>query len=692
MKKQLILFIALLAVTFILYIPALKNEFNDWDDAAYVTSNPNIELTKENIVRSFTQGEHHRMYAPITALSHSIVYTLFGLNPKPYILVNIFIHLCNTLLLFLFLSQLVKKPLVPLIAAALFALHPMQVESVAYVSGRRDVLYVFFYLISLIYYVKYTTKGKNYIVEYLLSLVFAVLALLSKGQALTLPFSLILISLFTGVKWNSKKFWLDKIPFLILTAIFAVKVFSAPQFASGNYLSTAYVDSDIPFFYSIIYACYGFVQYIILLIFPYRLSLIHPYPEVAGAYVIPYYMYIYIAILAGLIFAFFRFAVKRKLFWFGFTFFAINIAMLLQIIPNSYGIMNDHYVYFSGIGIFLIITDKIAEVMNHRKWSTLIAIFFSVYLVVLCGLSYQRIGAFKDSIKLWSDVITKYPDHYMAYSSRANVNFNQGFFENAIIDYKRSIELNPENYALYVNLGSVYSAAQQYKNAVIAFTKSLNHKPTSEAYTFRADAYSALGNTNDAIRDYNNAIELKPDYAVAYNNRGVVYEKMAETEKAMQDYKKAFDLDSTNIDACYNCAKLYGNNGNFEKALYYLDKLIVIKPDFAAAYNSKGIIFATTGSYEAAILCFSSAIENKPDYAEAYNNRGSVYYRTGKFDLAIADYTRAAEIFPGFAETFNNRGAAYIALDKKDSACSDFTIAAQLGLDSAKENLDKFCN
>ena len=160
-RKELALLVLLLFITALLYFPALENKFNNWDDYPYITHNPNIELNKENVSKSFITGEPHGMYAPLTALSLSVTHHFYQLDPKPYILTNLILHLCNVLLLFVFLSMIGSSPFVPVLSAALFALHPANAEVVAYASGRRDVLYVFFYLLCLIFYTSSELGKKN---------------------------------------------------------------------------------------------------------------------------------------------------------------------------------------------------------------------------------------------------------------------------------------------------------------------------------------------------------------------------------------------------------------------------------------------------------------------------------------------------------------------------------------------------
>jgi len=647
-------------------------------------SNPNINLCKENVIKSFTEGESHRMYAPLTALSHSIVYHFYGLNPKPYILVNLIIHLCNILLLFVFISLITKNPYVPVIIAALFALHPMQVESVAYAAGRRDVLYAFFYLLCLILYIRSSDRKKHYVIQYILSIIFALLALFSKGQAITIPVTIILISLLMNGKWKTKSFWLDKLPFIILSLVIAYKVFSAPQFASGGFTSTAYLDSNVPVLYRIICAIYGFIQYIILLLVPYKLSLVHPYPMTNGVYFIPYIYYFYVIIFFGLVYFFFRFAIRKKFLWFGLAFFAVNIFMLLQLIPNSYGIMNDHYVYFAGTGIFFIIGNTVTYKFLNKKYLAALYIIFSIYFIILGCFSYQRIHVFKDSITIWSDVIKKYPGCSVAYNNRGSAYIGKGLYEEAFSDIQKAIEIKPDYTEAYLNRGNLYEAKGSYDKAIIDYTKAIEIKPDySEAYNNRGNAYNAERFYDKAISDLTKAIELKPDYAKAYNNRGLVYQVQGRYDKAVADYSKTIELKPDYAKTYKNRGLIYQAQGFYDKAIVDYSNAVKYKPDYAEAYYNRGVNYDNMKLYDKALDDYTKAIELKKDYVGAYLNRGAIYISKASYDKAIADFTKAIELNPVSDEAYNNRGFAFTKQNLPDKAIIDLTKALELNPDNS---------
>ena len=589
----------------------MKNKFNNWDDVVYFTSNPNIELSKQNIEHSFLQAEFHNMYVPLTALSNSIVYHYFGLNPKPNILLNLILHLCNIVLLFYLLSLLVKNPYVPIFTATLFALHPMQVESVAYAAGRRDVLYVLFYLACAIFYIISLNRKKHYFTHYFLSLFFALLAMFSKGQALTIPFTLILISLFKNEKWNSQKFWIDKIPFFVFAFLIAYKVFSAPQYATGNFLGNSYLETNIPIFSRLIYACYSFIQYIVLLIVPYKLSLVHSYPIVGGKYIVPPLFYLYLIVFAAFIFFFFRYAIKEKKIWFGIVFFAINIIMLLQLVPNSFGIMNDHYVYFAGVGIFFIISNKISDILILKKITKIIIAFLIFYIAILGFVSYKRIQVFRDSTSLWNDVIKKYPKCFLAYNNRGTLFDNQELYDKAIADYSKAIELNPVYAKAYNNRGFDYDNQHLY---------------------------------DKAIADYAKALEIEPNFTKAYNNLEILYLKKGLYDRVISDYTKTMKSNHDNAEAYNNRGIAFGNKKLFDQAIADYSKSIAIKPDYADAYYNRGITYNDMNLYDNAIADYTKAIALKHNYADAYNNRGFTYINKGLNEEACQDFLSAKEL------------------------------------------------
>ncbi len=692
MKTQSILLFVVIIATALLYVPSLKNDFNNWNDSTYITSNSNIELKGENIKQSFLQGEYYGEYAPLTALSYSFIHKHFGGSAKPHIVFNLMVHLCNTLLLFVFLSLLIKNPWVALFTTVLFALHPIQAGSVACVSGRSNMLYVLFMLLSLILYLRWWNSSHKKWLSYSASLLFALLAGISGAQALALPVIILLISAYGNTPIKNKRFLYSLMPFIVIALLLSVQVIANYQFQSGYFIDGIYITSELPLYLVFVFKLYGIVESLWLLIIPGNHSVVSPYPDFMGSYHITIYMYLYIGLFAGLLFLFFRYALKNKLLVFGFTLYAVSIISSILFKPGGYGLLHTELVYFAAAGGFILISLLITTALKHKILKPVVIVLFSVYLIVSCAFTFKQTQIYKNSFWMWNDVTKNHPGFYLAYERRANYYLSEGNHTLAIEDYKTAIKLNPGMDMLRINLANAYNIAGEYHQAVSLFSEMIHNNPSVEAYFNRANSYLFLQEYDKAIDDLNQAIRMKPDYSEAYNDRGVAHEKKGLMDNALEDYLKAFAIDNKNYLACFNCAKLYGNTGEYATSLDYINKTIKLNDKYAPAYNVRGILLAHLEKTDEAFEDFSKAIEIDSNFAEAYNNRGSVYYNKGQMDKAIADYTKAAEIAPGFAEAFNNRGAAYIAVGETEKACSDFTIAAQIGHYDAKENLTKFCS
>lgn len=283
-------------------------------------------------------------YHPFTILTFAIEYYFFGLNETGYHTVNLLLHLMNAILVFRAVLLLGNKGGVALIAALFFGIHPLHVESVAWVSELKDLLYTFFFLASYIFYLKYIKGGhKKY---YIMALFLFLASLLSKAMAVSLPVVFILTDYFKGRKIN-KSTLVDKIPFFFLAIAFGIVAILAQK-------SFGATDVDkFPFLQRILFACYGFISYLLKLLFPLNLSAYYPYPVNSGENIpIKYYIYliVFAGLMAGVIFSL-RF---KKDISFGIGFFAITIFLVLQLFPVGETFMADRYSYVPSIGIFYL--------------------------------------------------------------------------------------------------------------------------------------------------------------------------------------------------------------------------------------------------------------------------------------------------------------------------------------------------
>lgn len=524
--------IALIVINWMTFSNVGKNQFIGWDDLVYVTQNKSIELTSENVIHSFLKGEPHGMYVPLTALSLSINHFFSGFNPAPYLYTNLLLHIFMVIASFIFLKMLFKDDWLAFFAVLVFAIHPAQAEVVAYVSGRRDVLYALFFMMSLVCYLRYlqTNFSKKHLIY---SLLFFTLSLLSKSQALLMPFVLLAIDQVHHRKIFSKEVLKEKIGFVLLAVLFGIISVIVKQQSEGFAISREVLEA--PFYERIAYAFYGFGMYIINIFIPVKLSLIHPYPN-DGVPIIAWF-----SIIPVTIFVFwmgYKFLKKPNLALFGIVFFILMIALMLQLFPNSYGIMNDHYLYVPLIGLAIFMASMFHKVKNK----TIAMLVFSAYLIIFMFVTRQRVEVFQSGISVFTDVLKSYPDSYVGLNNRGSIYYEQGKFQQAFNDFSESIQVNSNNPYAYNNRAVLFLASGKIDEAMEDLNTAIAQRSDyADAYSNRG---SAKGMRMDikAIDDHNKAVSLAPNEGKYYYNRGAYYLQFGDKNKGCFDVQKALQL------------------------------------------------------------------------------------------------------------------------------------------------------
>jgi tetratricopeptide (TPR) repeat protein len=641
----IISFLAIILVTSAIYFPSLKNQFTNWDDNLYITQNQNIQhlngdsvnITIKNTFSSYEQGNYH----PLTMLTYCIEYTKFKLNPKPYHIHNLLLHILNALLVFGFIWLLTKQKWVALITSILFAIHPMHVESVAWVSERKDVLYSFFYLAALCSYIFYLEKEKNKIAFYVLTFLLFIVASLSKAMAISFPIVLFTIDYFLNKKITTKNV-LEKIPFLVVSIILGIVAISAQK--SGKAIEDVL---EYNFFDRILFSCYGIFTYLWKLIAPLQLSCFYKYPnKIDGHY--PILFYIAPLVIFALVFLIYK--SKNKDLIFGFGFFIITIAMVLQILPVGAAIIAERYTYLPYIGIFFVIARLInnriennTEQTNALKIPSIIAVI--TFGIICCYLTLQRTKVWHDSISLWSDAIEKDDSFPLQFNSRGDAYYIQENYEKAIPDFTAAIQLNYQTADIFYKRGLACYHIQKYKEAIANFSNVVkldNNFP--DAYYSIALAHFNLAEYNEAIKDYTNEILKNPTSEKAYNDRGVTYENVGKYNEAMNDYTYSILLNPKFIKPYFNRANALYKNQKFKEAIQNYDTVIQLSPMFAQAFNNRASAYGNLGNYEEAIKDYSSAIEFNPQFASAYINRARANSSLKNYKAALEDIIQAKQM------------------------------------------------
>ncbi|OGX08899.1 MAG: hypothetical protein A2Z88_10125 [Omnitrophica WOR_2 bacterium GWA2_47_8] len=538
--KPLIGIAGILCLIFIIFSPALNNQFTYWDDNKYVIDNPAVRsLSGENIVKVFTDFlPVARLYSPLTILSYAVEYHFFQLNPQVYIRDNIILHLINTFLVFGFIYGLTKNLNISMIVMVLFGIHPMRVESVVWIPERKDLLYSLFFLSALLSYLKYYSKDysrKWFGFTYL----FFLLSLISKLAGVILPVVLLAVDDYLK-KRPFKKCVPEKIPFFALSLLFGCLacVQKTPM--------TIDIYSALD---RILFGSFSFVMYFVKAVVPFQLSAYYPYPEkVNGLYPYYYYMAPFLFVLLG---GFAWIKVKANPYLrFGFLFYMSTIFLVLGFIPMSNAIMADHNTYIPYLGLFFMLACGLEYWMNKKQPLSLLSLpdvrwILIFYLAFLAVLTVERCRVWKDAQTLWTDVLMKSPRLTIGYISRGNAFALNREYDKAMNDYNQAITLDPYEFRTYINRGYLYYLNEQFARAIDDYNRSIAIYPKWPiAYLNRGLAYSKNGEVDSAIADYTTVLALSPNIAEAHEHRGELYMRKKEYGKAIEDFSRALQFDS----------------------------------------------------------------------------------------------------------------------------------------------------
>jgi len=526
----------ILLLTFLVYWPSLDNDFTDWDDNFYVTENPLVAHPSGGaILTTPVAGNYH----PLTIASFALNYHFSGLDPAAYHWTSLLVHLANTALVFVLVRQLSRgRKWTPILAAALFGIHPMHVESVAWVAERKDVLYAFFYLVGLIAYVRYLDRKSRIWLGG--ALVAFVLSVASKPAAVVFPLTLFAIDWFRK-RPLTRATALEKAPFFIVSLIDGLLTLQV-QRASGA------ITEHWNAFQKLLFAAYGTVMYVVKLFAPVGLSAIYPYPALARGSIGPGY---YAALAAALILLpalawIFR---RSRAVLFGLGFYLINIILVLQFFSIGGAVMADRYTYVAYIGLFVALAWWLDEPRERIPGGAPAKAALAAVLILLLPVSafatWKRCDVWQNAETLWNDTISKYPGRIAdAYNNRGFYYYSESKqYPAALADFDQAIALNPRVAKVWVNRGNVLGAMGRNDSSLVSFDRALALKPDfADAWNNRGAVKLQMGDFAGTIADCSRAIELNPNQRDAYANRSLAYVTLRQFDKAVPDSRRAIEL------------------------------------------------------------------------------------------------------------------------------------------------------
>jgi len=608
--KPVVYVLVILLLTFIVFLPVFSSDFMyTWDDSSYITDNVLIRSLNFSSLKQMFFTQIGGTYVPLPLISYAIEYKLFGLSPVAYHSTNLLIHLFCTLLVFEILRRLGLQPLFAAIGALIFGIHPMGVESVAWVTERKDLLYTFFYLSSIIAYLIYLKRERHHYIYIGLSWVLFLLALFSKIQAVSLPLILLLIDFYMGrpVKLNVIA---EKIPFLVLSLIFGIAGIFILKNVGALKINALYAFHERLFFGS-----YAFSAYLIKFFAPLTLSALYPYPVKTGE-ALPVIYYLSPILILILAFAVYKSYYKVRAVVFGILFFTLSVFFLLQIFGAGQGFMADRYTKVPYVGMVFIAAWWIQHYLEqHNDRKILIFTALSIYLVFFMVLSFQRARVWKNGETLWSDMLEKYPDKDShPYACRGLYYKKNDEPEKALKDFGRDLELDPNDIDILQARGNIY------------FSK---------------------GKDDSAYSDYIRALKIRQDNALTFANLGAIYVRRNQNDSALYNLTKALSIDSTLFTSYANRAVVYSNMGQTGKSIEDFRRYLKSKPDDERVIFSIGMIYFNKGEFKECLSWFNRAIAIKPDFANYYWMRSQAFRQTGNKQEALSDAAKAQGL--GFA-------------------------------------------
>src|SRR5208283_1365831 len=582
-KKYTYLIIVLLIIACLAtYGRILGNDFVNYDDDRLITENNYIQtgFDARSVKWAFTNASLEYWH-PLTWLSIMLEWRLFGTNASFYHLVSLLLHIGAALFLFLFLNKATKRFWPSAFVAALFALHPLRVESVAWASELKDVLSMFFGMATLYAYAQYVEKSR--LSKYFICLILFTLSIMSKPTLLTLPCVLLLLDYWPLERWQkpftpvnisaieekmdapaksraqviAHLLW-EKAPFFLLSMIFGIMLIG--QLQTDNYIVSL---QRLSFSDRVMNAIVSYVLYLGNTFWPADLAIIYPYAHSFQQWQVTGAASVLLAISVAVVFL-----VKKTPFlavgWFWYLGALFPVSGLLQCSEQAKA---DRYTYFPFIGIAIMAAWGIPLLMKHEGTRKKILFPAAIAaLAIMAIFTWQQCGYWKNSIDLFNHTLQVTKDNYVAHNNLALALSSEGKIKEAIDHYNKSICLKPDNAYAYINRGIAYVELGQYQMAIEDYNKAISLKPgnieASEAYNNRGNVYTKLGQYQMAIEDYNKAIRLKPDYAYAYNDRGIVYGELGQYQRAIEDFNTAIGLKPDYAKAYNNRALAYFNLKN----------------------------------------------------------------------------------------------------------------------------------
>ncbi len=597
----------------------VQYKFVNFDDDEYVTDNPHVQqgVGVSSIYWAFTNRDSGNWH-PLTWFSHILDYQLYGLRAGGHHLTNVLLHAVNAILLFLVLWRMTGNLWPSAFVAAVFAVHPLHVESVAWVSERKDVLSGLFFMLTLAAYLRYVRGGFSSVWYWTVAALFA-LGLMAKPMLVTLPLVLLLLDYWPLGRMSAanpstdavgksfsvrvlRDLIVEKIPLFLLMIASCV----ATPFAQGEAVAKL---TALPLPLRIVNALVSCVAYLGQSFWPENLAVYYPHPgddysaTAAAASLL---------LLVGISAVAWIFRQKSPYLFVGWLWFLGMLVPVIGLVQVGSQARADRYMYLPQIGLCIAVAWGAERVSRHWPYRRWVAGATSALAVIsLAWCAGRQASYWKDSETLWLHTLACTSDNWMAHDDLGLDLAGRRRFDEAIAHHQAALKIKPDYAEAHNNLGNTLAGCGRVDEAIAQFQTALKLRPNyAEAHSNLGNALAGCGQSDEAIAHYQKALKINPDYAEAHSNLGNVLAGRGRIDEAIAQYKKALE----------------------------------INPNYAKAHSNFGNVLADCGRSGEAIVQYRKALEIKPDFAEAHYNLGLVLAGRGWFDEAIAHYRTALDL------------------------------------------------
>jgi tetratricopeptide (TPR) repeat protein len=620
--RPLLISICLVAAIIAVYWPVYKYDFAKYDDDKYVTKNINIQsgINPRFIRWAFTTG-YFSYWHPITWISHAIDYQLFKNWGGGHHLTNVFFHIANTLVLFYVLMRMTGAVWPSAFVAAIFALHPLHVESVAWIAERKDVLSTFFWLLTMWAYIRYVENPR--LKWYSAAIMLFILGLMSKPMVVTLPFVLLLLDYWPLQRKITRRLIIEKIPFFICSFLICMVTFLVQK--SNNAMGAM---ETLGFKVRVGNAIFSYVAYIAKMLWPSRLAVFYPHPgsELSITAVI------ICALPLLLISVYSIYSARRYRFlavgWFWYLGTLVPAIGLVQAGAQA---MADRYTYMTLTGLFIIIAWSAKEFVPKWRYRNFTLAFLAIMVLIASALTASR------QLRYW---------------------------KNSIALYEHTLQVTKNNYVILFNYAKSLTEMGRLDEATKMLNDALAINPDSaEVYDGLGCALLFSGRTTEAIEHFKLAIKYKPDFVPAYNNLAVTLYKRGRNEEAIGYLKQALKLKPNYVKAYLSLGVICNASQKFDEAIKSLNKVLELEPANIIAHSYLYTALAAIGKTDEAIKEVRFVLKVKPNDVEMYRNLGILLEKKGEITEAIESYRAALKIEP---YEINTRQLLDAALKKQE--------------------------